>query len=185
MALVWLRCCSRARSTTASRDLAVVQDAADALYPTMPRSAIEAGLADHVLPVAAIPDVLVELATTHVAEKRAKSMAMEADPTQLDPETITAENRANGELSSFMCPECRGPLWELALEGAMWTALTALVEKADFSRRLADRFRRGGHVETARRYESQSRNALDQANLIRTALRNLELAPAAEELRAS
>ena len=67
----------------------------------------------------------------------------------------------------------------------MWTALTALVEKADFSHRLAERFRRGGHVETARRYEGQSRNAIEQANLIRTALRNLEVTPAADELKAS
>ena len=73
----------------------------------------------------------------------------------------------------------------VALDGAMWTALTALVEKADFSHRLAERFRHGGHVETARRYEGQSRNALEQANLIRTALRNLEVAPAADELKAS
>jgi two-component system, chemotaxis family, protein-glutamate methylesterase/glutaminase len=190
----------------------IVQDPADALYDTMPRSAVEAGLADYVLPISEIPETIVGLITTQVLDDAAQSTSMESDPTQLDPETITAENRANGALSGFVCPECKGPLWELreadivklrcrvghtfteeslereqaiALEGAMWTALTALVEKADFSRRLADRFRRGGHVETARRYESQSRNALEQANLIRTALRNLELAPAAEELRAS
>jgi two-component system, chemotaxis family, protein-glutamate methylesterase/glutaminase len=191
----------------------VVQDPADALYPTMPRSAVAAGLAQHVIPVEQIPRCLVALATTQVVAKRAESTEMEADPTQADPETITAENRTKGQLSGFVCPECKGPLWELndggivklrcrvghtfteeslereqalALEGAMWTALTALVEKADFSRRLADRFRRGGHMETARRYESNARNALEQANLIRTAIRNLELAPAAaDELQAS
>jgi two-component system chemotaxis response regulator CheB len=190
----------------------VVQDPADALYPTMARGAIESGLADHVVPVAAIPELLVELATTQVASQRAKSTGMDADPTQLDPETITAENRAKGELSGFVCPECKGPLWELrdgkvvklrcrvghtfteealereqaiALEGAMWTALTALVEKGDFSRRLAERFRRGGHVETARRYEGQAQNAVEQANLIRTALRNLAVTPEADELQAS
>jgi two-component system chemotaxis response regulator CheB len=190
----------------------VVQDPEDALYPEMVRSAVNAGLADHVVPVAAIPELLVQLATTQVAGKRAKSMAMDADPTQADPETITAENRANGELSGFVCPECKGPLWELregkvvklrcrvghtftedslereqaiALEVAMWTALTALVEKGDFSRRLAERFRRGGHVETARRYEGQAQNAIEQADLIRTALRNLEVTPEADELQAS
>jgi two-component system chemotaxis response regulator CheB len=137
---------------------------------------------------------------------------MDADPTLADPEAITEENRAKGELSGFVCPECKGPLWELrdgkvvklrcrvghtftedslereqaiALEGAMWTALTALVEKGDFSRRLAERFRRGGHVETARRYEGQAQNAVEQANLIRTALRNLEVTPEADELQAS
>jgi two-component system chemotaxis response regulator CheB len=190
----------------------VVQDPLDALYPTMPSTAVEAGLADHVVPVVAIPELLVGLATTQVADKRAISMSMNADPTQLDPERITAENRAKGELSGFVCPECKGPLWELqegevvklrcrvghtfteealeheqtlALEGAMWSALTALIEKSDFSHRLAERFRRGGHVETARRYEAQSRNALDQANLIRTALRNLEVAPEVDELQVS
>ena len=190
----------------------VVQDPDEALYPTMPRSAVEAGLADHIVPVAEIPELLVQLATTQVAGNRSISRAMDADPTQLDPETITAENRANGELSGFVCPECKGPLWELnegkvvklrcrvghtfteetleheqgiALEGAMWTALTALIEKGDFSRRLAERFRRGGHFETARRYELQARNALEQADLIRTALRNLEMMPTADELQVS
>ena len=38
---------------------------------------------------------------------------MEADSTQLDPETITAENRTSGELSAFVCPACKGPLWKL------------------------------------------------------------------------
>ncbi len=38
---------------------------------------------------------------------------MDADPTQLDPETITAQNRTSGELSGFICPDCKGPLWEL------------------------------------------------------------------------
>jgi two-component system chemotaxis response regulator CheB len=190
----------------------IVQDPEDALYPEMARSAVDAGLADHIVPVAAIPQLLVQLASTQVAGKWAKSMAMDADPTLADPEAITEENRAKGELSGFVCPECKGPLWELrdgkvvklrcrvghtftedslereqaiALEGAMWTALTALVEKGDFSRRLAERFRRGGHVETARRYEGQAQNAVEQANLIRTALRNLEVTPEADELQAS
>jgi two-component system, chemotaxis family, protein-glutamate methylesterase/glutaminase len=190
----------------------IVQDPEDALYPTMPRSAVEAGLVDHVVPVAAIPDLLLRLATIEVASQRAKSRAMVSDPTQLDPETITAENREKGQLSGFVCPECKGPLWELkegevvklrcrvghtfteealereqaiALEGAMWTAVTALIEKGDFSRRLAERFRRGGHVETARRYELQARNALEQAGLIRTALRNVEVTLDADELKVS
>jgi len=179
---------------------AVVQDPSDALYPTMPKGAIEAGVADHVLPVAAIPSLLVELATTELAAEWARSSAVD-DLTQLDPEAITAENRANGDLTDLTCPECKGPIWELrddeivklrcrvghtftedsfsreqavSLDGALWTALTALVEKAAFSRRLSERFRSGGHVESARRYEDQSRNALEQADLVRTAIRNLE-----------
>ena len=191
---------------------AVVQDPDEALYPTMPRGAVEAGLDRHVLPVALIPRLLVDLATTNLGAESAELRSVKDDPIELDPETITAENRANGELSSFTCPECKGPLWEIregeilklrcrvghtfteealaheqaiALEGAMWTALTALVEKADFSHRLSERFRRGGHIDTARRYEGQSRNALEQADLIRTALRNLEIVPAGDELQAS
>ena len=190
----------------------VVQDPDDALYPTMPKSAIEAGLVDHVAPVAAIPDLLVGLAATEVAAERAISRAMATDQTQLDPETITAENRERGELSGFVCPECKGPLWELkegevvklrcrvghtfteealereqaiALEGAMWTAVTALIEKGDFSHRLAERFRRGGHAETARRYEAQARNALEQARVIRTALRDVDVTLEADELQVS
>jgi two-component system chemotaxis response regulator CheB len=188
---------------------AVVQDPTEALYPTMPKGAIAAGAADHVLPVAAIPSLLVELATTELAVEWARSSAV--DLTQLDPETITAENRANGELTDLTCPECKGPIWELregeivklrcrvghtfsedsfsreqalALDGALWTALTALVEKAAFSRRLSERFRSGGHIESARRYEDQSRNALEQADRVRAAIRNLE-GTASERVEAS
>ena len=195
-----------------SGGVAVVQDPSEATYPTMPASAVEAGLADHVAPMVLIPELLVQLATTQVAGERAKSAWMEVDPAQLDPEAISAENRAHGVLAGLVCPECKGALWELeegdvvklrcrvghtfteeslereqaiALDGAMWTAVTALVEKSDFSLRLAERFRRGGHLETARRYESQARNALAQADVIRTALRNLEVAPEADELRVS
>ena len=37
----------------------------------------------------------------------------------------------------------------------------------------------------ARRYELQARNALEQADLIQTALRTLEMMPAADELQVS
>jgi two-component system, chemotaxis family, protein-glutamate methylesterase/glutaminase len=190
----------------------VAQDPEDALYPAMPRGAVEAGIADHVTAVAQIPKLLVDLAVTGAGAESARFKAVEDDPSQRDPETITAQNRASGALTDFTCPECKGPLWELrdgelvklrcrvghtfteeslsreqalALESAMWTALTALVEKADFSRRLSERFRRGGHTDAARHYEEQSRNAMRQAELVRTALRNLDAPPAAEELQAS
>ena len=65
----------------------LVQDPADALYPTMPKGAIEAGIANEVLPVAGIPSRLVELATTRIGLESAGFRAMK-DRTQLDPETI-------------------------------------------------------------------------------------------------
>ena len=82
----------------------LVQDPTDALYPAMPKSAVEAGIADELLPVASIPSRLVELATTKIGLESARFKAVEDDPTHLDPETITAENRANGNLTYFSPP---------------------------------------------------------------------------------
>lgn len=71
------------------------------------------------------------------------------------------------------------------LEAALWTAATALEEKADFSRRLSLRFRDGGQELSAQRYREQSENAVAQFALVRQALAELVAPPAAEEQRAS
>ena len=132
------------------------------------------------------------------------------DPTQLKPEAVTEANREVGELTAFTCPECNGSLWEVregglvklrcrvghaytedgyayhknvALEAALWTGLTALVERAEFSRRLAARFRRGGQIRSARRYEDQAERLLGEAETVRSALVSVETTPHIEEER--
>jgi two-component system chemotaxis response regulator CheB len=145
------------------------------------------------------------------AQSSEEEDVVDGDPTQLSPVAVTEGNRKAGELTAFTCPECNGTLWEVQegglvklrcrvghayteegyeyeksvhLEAALWTALTALIERADFSRRLAARFRRSGHELSAKRYEDQAGALLAHAETLRGALLGLET-PEPEEERAS
>ena len=180
--------------------VAVVQDPEDALYPGMPRSALENVGGDHVLPVAGIGALLGRLASQPAPEAPVGATPPEwdeenfMDDARLDG--VHAEERA-GKPAGFSCPECKGVLWELkegellrfrcrvghaysaetlidaqkeGLEAALWSALNALDEKAVLARRLAQRAQERGHVLTARQFEQQSAEALQRAGLIRLAL---------------
>ena len=197
------------------RGITVAQEPAEALYPAMPQSAIDAAQPDHVLPLRKIAGLLMSL-DDHSApdpqQSRREANSMHADPTELPPEAVTQENRAQGEVTPFTCPECGGTLWEIkdsevvklrcrvghsytedsygyekevSLEAALWTSVTALVEKADFSRRLARRLRAAGHEISAERYEREAENSLRQSELVRQAVLSLKPAPPLEEAEAS
>ncbi|MBD2100064.1 chemotaxis protein CheB [Leptolyngbya sp. FACHB-261] len=98
--------------------IAIVQDPADALFPSMPRSAIEHVDVDQVLPLSKIAPALVELARTPVQggkrmdDETDEQLDIEADLVELQPETLHQQERA-GTPSGFACPECGGALWEL------------------------------------------------------------------------
>jgi two-component system chemotaxis response regulator CheB len=196
--------------------LTVVQDPAEALAPSMPESAIAAAAPDHVLPIARIAELLARNGGNpgpRGLPSPQEEEAMPDDPTTFPPVDITAVNREQGDLTAFTCPECSGSLWAiregelvklrcrvghayteetyeheqlLSLEAALWTGLTALVEKAEFSRRLEARFRRGGHETTADRYAAKAASCDAHVRAIRRVLEDLAPAePADEELRAS
>lgn len=138
--------------------------------------------------------------------------AMERDLTQLPPVAVTEANREAGQVSAYTCPECNGTLWEVKEEGvvklrcrvghaytengyayekdvrieaALWTALTALVERADFSRRVGERFRRSGQERSAKRYDDEAGKLREQAETLRVALTKLDAPAENEEYRAS
>jgi two-component system chemotaxis response regulator CheB len=102
-----------------------------------------------------------------------------------------------GPPTALTCPECGGTLWELVndnlmryrchvghaytsdsmvaaqadvLESALWTALRALEEKAELSRRLAGRIRQRGLERLALRYERAVENAERGSDTIRQLL---------------
>jgi two-component system chemotaxis response regulator CheB len=175
--------------------LAIVQDPADALFPEMPRNAMEAVKVDYCVPKREIAPLLVRL-----SEERAQKAAAPVSDDLLKETQIEAmdvgiiEDQAKpGTPSVFGCPDCGGTLWELqneellrfrcrvghaftaegllstqseALETALWNAFRALSENAALARRLAARARANGHASAAENFERRARSAEEQARLI-------------------
>jgi two-component system, chemotaxis family, protein-glutamate methylesterase/glutaminase len=69
-----------------------------------------------------------------------------------------------------------------ALETALWSAMRALEEKADLSRRLAQRVRRRGSASrVAERFDQAARDAEQASNLVRASLLDGPVRRAIEE----
>ena len=145
--------------------MALVQDPSDALYPSMPESAIQHTPAARAIGLEALADEIcvgieapIEMDATAV-EEYVKSRPVE------QPDLSDGDPR-RGTLTAITCPECGGSLWEHdeqgllrfrchvghayspdsievshgeALEGVLWAALRSLQERADLFRRLARR----------------------------------------------
>lgn len=103
--------------------IAIVQDPSDALFPSMPASAIAHVPVDHVLPLDEIPRVL-RVAVSTAAKARAPIAVPPADSTSdddsrevrhdsADLDVIEAVEQHPGEPSPFGCPDCGGVLWHI------------------------------------------------------------------------
>ncbi|AFZ29692.1 CheB methylesterase [Gloeocapsa sp. PCC 7428] len=179
--------------------IAIAQDPQETLYSGMPRSAIENVAVDHILPVAKIAAILVELANQPIAtevQSVSRDMNIEADMAELELGAMQNLDPP-GKPSAFGCPECGGVLWELsegnlmrfrcrtghayssdsllaeqseALEEALWNALRALEEKAALSQRLANQARDRNRPYSAQRFQTQGEEAQAQAKLVRNLL---------------
>jgi two-component system chemotaxis response regulator CheB len=134
------------------------------------------------------------------SQKGSYAMLPEGQKPQDPAEAGTADIEPGplpGPPTSLTCPDCGGTLWELVhgdlvryrchvghaytsdsmvaaqadvLESALWTALRALEEKAELSRRLAVRTRQRGLDRLARRYDHAVENAERGSNTIRQVL---------------
>jgi two-component system chemotaxis response regulator CheB len=95
----------------------VVQDPTDAMFPSMPASAIEFGVVDHVAALDEIPALLVRLTSRSVGTPTEVHVhddaAAENKFSQFDLESIENEDSHPGTPSSFSCPDCGGVLWEI------------------------------------------------------------------------
>jgi two-component system chemotaxis response regulator CheB len=168
----------------------IVQDPEDATVTSMPESALRAvGTPDAVLRAEAIGPALARL----VEPARIQE---DTGMGPVDEPLAETADRPDGPPSPFTCPECSGPLWELsegevvryrcrvghsysedamvieqgsAVEAALWSALEALEERAEFMRRVA--IRHGEARPRLRdRFNTAAEDALERADLIRTAL---------------
>ena len=182
----------------------IVQDPDDATVPSMPESALRAvGDVDAVLAAAEIGPALVQLAEQD--RMREDVGVASSDEIQEGPD------RPPGPPTSFTCPECSGPLWQVqegelvqyrcrvghgysedsmiieqgsAVEAALWSALEALEERAEFLSGVAARH--GDRRPRLRdRFHSAAQDALERAELIRKALGTSEERPHALDLQAA
>lgn len=179
--------------------VAIVQNPEEALYEGMPRSAIENVEVDRILYLSEIVPALVELAyqpVTAAPKSVSSDLEIESDMAELDMDAVQSQDRP-GKESSYSCPECGGVLWELSngnlirfrcrtghaysvesllaeqsdvLEQALWSALRALKEKAQLTRRLADRAKERKQSLTASRFEEQLQETERDAEVIRKVL---------------
>jgi two-component system, chemotaxis family, protein-glutamate methylesterase/glutaminase len=96
--------------------VAMVQSPDEALFPSMPQSAIQHVAVDHVLPVRAMPSVIADLLQQPVAHERhsanARLLAIETR-IALDEQPLQDASASLGPLSPFSCPDCHGNLFRV------------------------------------------------------------------------
>ena len=102
--------------------IALAQDPEEALFASMPRSAIENVPVDYVLPLAPLAETLVRLAHEPALERRDPVPTETETETETDIETETGvaefdmaalETPREGNPSTYACPDCHGVLWEV------------------------------------------------------------------------
>ena len=102
--------------------ISIIQDPAEAAFPSMPVSALENDHVDYSLPAAEIGPLLAELARTPVQEEGGTDVPnethREAAMAELQSGAVHDPNRP-GTASGFTCPECHGALWELQEDGLL------------------------------------------------------------------
>ncbi|HEU4977303.1 MAG TPA: chemotaxis protein CheB [Solirubrobacteraceae bacterium] len=165
---------------------AVVQDPQEAVYASMPRSAIEHAQVDAVLPVAGIAAWLGEAPPP--PDGHGGSVAAMVHNEQ----GATGTGTPPGEGTRYTCPDCGGVLFAdeegsllrfrcsvghafspeslesaqaAALESALWAAVRSLEDRADLLERMAKRHGTDRH--RAERLRQEARVALERAETIR------------------
>lgn len=180
--------------------LTVVQDPEEALFPSMPTSAIEHVAVDRVIRLSHFGRTIQELMSDPVPDLDppvSQGDVMENEYAAGDLDAIEQPEKHPGAVSPYSCPDCGGVLWEVrdgefirfrcrvghgwtsdallaqqahTLDDALWTALRALEENAALSRQIAARHRQRGAERLARRLDDQADAAQGRADVIRDAL---------------
>ena len=176
---------------------AVVQDPADALYPSMPLSALQHVNVDHRSSLADLPKLLVRLTANPPAGAGEFTV-----PDKVNVEVNIAKEQhprdagleAIGEPSRYACPECHGVLLQLVdggrvrfrchtghaysidslvagvdegIDAALWNAIRALEEATLLMQRMASLLPAGGGEE-ANQLARRAENVRRQSDAIRS-----------------
>jgi two-component system chemotaxis response regulator CheB len=185
--------------------VAVVQDPADALYPSMPLSAMRNVRVDHCLALAEIPGLLDRLTRETIPggphQVAPPDMKLEVGMAAMD----SSEDKLDriGKRSTFTCPECHGTLWEMnedgalrfrchvghaytaetlvseqssGLEDALWAAIRGFEENTKLASRMAERAKGMGDEDTERRFAERAETARQRGDELRALLQRLDAA---------
>jgi two-component system chemotaxis response regulator CheB len=174
---------------------AFVQEPQEAMYPWMPRSAIEHVPGCQVMPVAKLGPALVAfIASVHATrESQTGDALLEGENAMAEMGPQTAEDLRLPP-AGFGCPSCSGGLFELPggpsprfrcrvghawsaeslleeqaeqVESALWVALRSLEEKVGLSARMSAAALHRGSASTAERYQEVGAEALRASAMIR------------------
>ena len=178
--------------------MAVVQDPADASFPSMPLSALRFVKVDHVLPAVEIAALIAN--PPGASDEGEVIMARQKEPEPQNPadEVDVAEmERQFGRPSGLTCPDCGGALWDIedaeltrfrchvghqfttealdaeqqnAVEGALWSAVRVLEEHAELRKRLASRAEASGFETVSSGFSQSADDSQQQAHTIRQLL---------------
>jgi two-component system chemotaxis response regulator CheB len=102
--------------------ITVVQDPAEAEYPSMPRTALRYVEIDHTVPIADAGALLIRLVAEPpaVQEEFPTSPAIEIESNIAEQVMDTKEFLENveqiGERTSYTCPDCNGAIWQIGDE---------------------------------------------------------------------
>jgi two-component system, chemotaxis family, protein-glutamate methylesterase/glutaminase len=191
--------------------LALVQQPEEAAYTGMIMSALRSVAVDHVAPAMELASILDRVAREEDPEREPLPLDLHGDDAPEPAMAGTAAPRdflALGRPSPMVCPECGGVLFEReqddflhfrchvghafseealfasqsrALEGALWSAVRALEEKAELSRRLAEQAGHRGLHRAVTQFEGAAREAEHGSSILR---QNLLKSPDQESLDA-
>jgi two-component system chemotaxis response regulator CheB len=178
--------------------IALVQDPAEAIYPSMPTSAIENVLVDYILPIGEIPAMLERLVLEPPPSMKTPECSGDnvEDTAMLEGEE-QAQYHVLGIPSGYMCPDCGGALWELGnedmlrfrcrvghawspeslldeekhhIEEALWVALRTLQEQEALMKRVAARAKMRGNIRVVERFSIEAAHLQRRATVLRRLL---------------
>jgi len=165
--------------------IAVVQDPAEAHFPSMPQSAIAYAPVDYVVPLSQMAALLSRLVDKRAAEDppgdAPRDMSNEVSRAAMEQNDIN-DQRMLETPTLYTCPECGGALWELhegnlthfrcrighaytleallaqqdeTLEAALWRTRNTLEEQANLTERLIEQTRQHSHEQKVTRLEEK------------------------------
>ncbi len=194
--------------------ITVVQDPEDALFPSMPLSALQHVEVDHQVRLADLAPLLTTLANGGVpdGEKPVTEQMQIEVRVALEDNALDAGIERLGEISAFTCPECHGSLRQLkeagrirfrchtghafsattllaettdTIEDTLWNTIRALEECARLLKHLSGHLLDAGQSEMASVFKQKAVEALGRADLVRRAAHDHESLGDEEALNAA